>query len=140
MMRSLYLSALLILSAVPAAHAAPDMMEGMWEITTKMEIPGMPQGMAMPPMTHTQCITKSDMIPRDTEQSRDCTINHEVNGNTVTWTIKCDGEAGDVVGNGKVTYHKDRFDGEMVMTVEEGGETMQITNRMSGRRIGDCKR
>lgn len=139
MMRSLYLSALLILSAVPAAHAAPDMMEGMWEITTTMEIPGMPQDMA-PPVTHTQCITKSNMIPHDTEQSQDCTTNHEVNGNTVTWTMKCSGELDGVVGKGKVTYRKDRFDGEMVMTVEEGGETMQITNRMSGRRIGDCKR
>ena len=34
--------------------------DGNWEITMTMDMPGMPQGMSMPPIKTTQCITKQD--------------------------------------------------------------------------------
>ena len=43
-----------------AVHAAaPNMREGMWEITMKMEMAGMPGG--MPPQVMKQCMTKKDV-------------------------------------------------------------------------------
>jgi Protein of unknown function (DUF3617) len=50
------------------------MKEGLWEITTKMKM----QGMDMPPVKHTQCITKDDLVPRGSQQpGQECEIADE---------------------------------------------------------------
>ena len=46
--------------ALPAA-AAPNMQPGMWEISTKSEMPGMPDMPAMPATTVRQCIRPADV-------------------------------------------------------------------------------
>src|SRR4051794_29256029 len=33
---------------------------GKWDVTVEMDMPGMPQGMTMPPMKMTQCITPQE--------------------------------------------------------------------------------
>jgi hypothetical protein len=118
------------------AASAMDMKEGLWEITTRMEMPGMP--MQMPPFKHTQCITSSDSVPQDKEagNNQDCTIkNTEVKGNTVTWEVHCISEGKPVKSTGRVTYKGDTFEGE-TRTEAEG---MNMIQKMSGRRIGNCK-
>ena len=40
--------------------AGVNIHEGLWEITTKMEIEGMP--MQMPARKHTQCLTEKNML------------------------------------------------------------------------------
>ena len=44
----------LCLSWTATAQSSSPMREGMWEVNTKMNIPGMGE---MPPMKHQQCIT-----------------------------------------------------------------------------------
>lgn len=66
-MNKKFLLSLIIMSSlicVSFAVAAPDMKEGLWEITvtSKMEMPGMT--MPMPPVKYTQCLTKNDFEPR----------------------------------------------------------------------------
>ena len=39
-------------------------------------------------------------------------------------------------GSGEVTYHGDTMEGSMVMAIS--GTNMQITNTITGRRIGNC--
>lgn len=81
-------SIVVIFMAVSFLHpslsfAEPDMREGLWEITVKMDMPGMP--MQMPAMTHTQCITKKDLIPQKPEKNQDCkTISSKTSDNTVS--------------------------------------------------------
>jgi hypothetical protein len=121
------------------AGAEPNMQEGLWEITSSMEMPGMP---SMPPMKHTQCLTKKDLVPQSQEKAQDCKITQTgTSGNTVTWSMKCSGEEGAMEGTGKVTYSGDTFQGTMTMTMQdpEQGGKMQLTQRMSGRRVGNCK-
>ena len=124
------------------AFAGVDLHEGLWEITTKMEMQGMP--MQMPARKHTQCLTKKNMlktmVPKEQDQGEECKItDQKISGNTVTWTMKCKGEDAMEV-TGKTTYHGDTFEGTITMipnNPEEG--KMKMINHISGRRIGECK-
>ena len=130
-MLSLFLSGL--------AFAEPNMQEGMWEMTMKTEMPGMP--MEMPPMKFNQCLTKKDLVPQKKEKNEDCKmISTKVDGNTVTWVAKCIMKDGTIDSTGKITYKGNGFDGviKAVMNTKDTGK-MEVTQHMSGRRIGDCK-
>lgn len=131
-----------LLSVIPLrADAEPDLRDGMWEITTTMDMPAMPSGTA--PIKHTQCITKQNAVPKTEDlQQQNCTMSTpRISGNTVTWTVECKGEDGPVKGSGHITYHGDTFEGTLTMTIQEpeqhGG--FQIVHRMRGKRIGECK-
>jgi hypothetical protein len=125
-----------------AAFAGVNLHEGLWEITSKMEMPGM--SMQMPARKHTQCLTKKNMlktmVPKEQTQEEECKItDQKISGNTVTWTMKCSGEdAMDV--NGKTTYNGDTFKGTITMISNDPDEgKMKIINHISGKRIGECK-
>ena len=128
-----------ILSAVSISFAGsgPNMQEGLWEITIKMEMPGMP--VSMSPMIHTQCITNEDMVPRGSQQGQqgeECKITKtKVEGDTVTWTMECDSPEGKARTTGKITYSGDTFKGTTKMTMQG----MEMIQHLSGRRIGNCK-
>jgi hypothetical protein len=125
-----------VLSAVliSSAGSGPNMQEGLWEITIKMEMPGMPA--SMPQMTHTQCITNENIVPRSSQQAEECKITEtKVDGDTVTWTMECDSPEGKARATGKITYSGDTFKGTIKMTMQ-GMETIQ---HLSGQRIGNCK-
>lgn len=127
-------TALLLASLfLPAAvlWAGPNMKEGLWEITTRMEV----EGISMPPQTHTQCLTKEDMIPRYSQPGQECKITKQVTeGDTVSWVAKCETEEGTTSIKGKVTYKGNSFEG--VITMKQGGEEM--TSYISGHWIGEC--
>lgn len=124
---------LVLLAVVPGAPAGPDMISGMWEITTKWEVPGMP--MEMPAVTFTQCLNRENMVPRPGGEGSGCTITHaEAQGSSVAWDVECTGSGQNAKGKGKVTYMNDSFTGGM--TLESEGVT--TTHYLSGRRIGDC--
>lgn len=121
------------------AFAAPDMQEGMWEMTFETKMEGMP--MAPMKMKHKQCLTKKDMVPQKQEKGQDCkTTNTQMSGDTVSWAIICKDKNGTTEGSGKITYKGNKFDGTMNMTMTSAkGEKMKMSQKMGGQRIGDCK-
>lgn len=135
MLRRLFvISATLVIAvSISFAGSGPDMQEGLWEITSKMKM----RGMDMPSYTHTQCITKKDLVPQSSQPGQECKIsNYKIEGNTVTWSIQCSTQDGEMTGTGRITYSGDSFEGTMKMIM--GGSGMEMTTYMSGRRIGDC--
>ncbi len=125
---------MLILIGVPASYGV-DMKDGLWEITSKIEMPGMP--IAMPPQTFRQCLTKDNMIPRKEDGNQDCKVlDQKIKGNTVSWTIRCNSPEGTYLMKGETTYNRESFTGEMQMTTPDGTEMIQ---HMKGHRIGKCK-
>jgi hypothetical protein len=124
------------------AFAGLNLHEGLWEITTKMEMEGM--AMQMPARKHTQCLTKKNMlktmVPKEQTQEEECKItDQKVSGNTVTWAMKCSGKATMEV-TGKTTYRGDTFEGSMIMiSTDSDRGKMKIINHISGKRIGECK-
>jgi len=126
---------LIVVASISIADSVPDMEEGLWEITTKVSMPGM----SMPPVTNTQCLTKKDLVPESSQPGQECNITDvKVVGNTVSWTMQCKSQGTEMKGTGNMTYSGNSFKGTMKMTVK-GEEGMEMISNMSGRRIGDCK-
>ncbi len=141
MLKKLFIiGAVCLTTALPPALAADGpARQGQWQITVKTEIPGMP--MAMPPMTHTQCVSDENAIPQQAEPNQECQVlENKVEGNRLTWKMVCqDGETR-AESAGSITYAGDTFAGAVETVITEPGETpMTVTNKMTGKRVGDCR-
>ena len=139
MKKGIMLSLFMLLVSAPALFAAPpNMQEGKWEITMAMEVEGVP--FPMPPMKHTQCITKKDLednkktLPSGSNKKDDCEVKDmKTAGNTTTWSLVCkDGTR----GTGEITYKGTTYTSTMKLVTSDGART---TNKITARRIGDCK-
>ncbi len=140
MLKTIFTIAALALSVIFAglAAGAPNMQDGKWEITTKIEMEGLPVN--MPPQKHTICMTKQNAVPQKQEKSDECKMTeNRVVGDTVYWTVQCHTKDGSTEGKGKITYKGNSFDGIFTMTGKQGGEKINMKNHMSGKRIGECK-
>jgi hypothetical protein len=121
---------LLFLFSVALSSAVPNMEEGLWEMTTTVDMPGMPSKS----FTHTTCLTREKAVPQTAESG--CTIKDvKTQGNTVTWAVVCK----EGTSAGKVTYAGTTMEGFTETTVKTNGNTMTMKSRMKGKRIGPCK-
>ena len=138
MKRAILMAAILCLAA-PAAAAGPNMTDGQWEVTMKMDMPGLP--FAMPPIVYKSCITSKDAVPRQQDKNQECTTsNTEVTGDTVAWVVDCTDKKGNKThSTGRITYRQDTFDGTVIMaTVPARPGDQPMAMKMTGRRIGAC--
>ena len=131
--------AFLAIPAAVSAQAPPNMEEGNWEITSKMEMEGMP--FAMPATKHNQCMTKKDMVPDGSRKGQECTVKEQkVTGNTLTWRIQCKDKEGTMDGEGRITWAGKTYEGTMkARMTEKGGEVMNMNFQYQGRHTGPCK-
>ena len=129
--------ALLILFGTTACTASPILEDGEWEMTTQMEMSGIPGGMPpMPPMTHRQCLSNDMMVPTQERQNQDCEkMKQDISGNTVTWSMRCTTNGVVSKMNGSSTYSGDTMKGTMHMTTQG----MEMTSHVTGKRLGPCK-
>lgn len=122
------------------AWAMPlNLQPGFWEITTRIEVPGVP--IALPPQTVRRCYTKKDvesMLRPGPRQIQNCEIrDQKIEGNRVSWKMDCRG-ANAMTGTGNVTVSSTSFQGTIRGRMTQGGATMEMNQAVSGRRIGDC--
>lgn len=130
-------AALLCCAFALPVWAEPNLQDGKWEITTQLQMPGLP--FAPPPMKFTRCLTKKDAVPQQNEPQSNCRmISSDVQGDTVFWVMECKDQHGTTRSNGQVTYHKDSFEGAVNVTTS-GKDAATMTSKMSGRRLGNCK-
>jgi len=126
----------LIMTAFTSAYADVDLHAGMWEITSKIEMSGIP--VKIPKMKVSQCINKENIIPKTNQKVNEhCSIaEQKIEGNTVTWKINCGGK---VESQGSVTYHGDTFNG-LINTQSEVPSMgmMTMTIQLTGKRTGEC--
>lgn len=135
--KRLFVSAILV-SLIWIVNASAEIKYGLWDITTKMEIKGMPN--QMPPISVRQCTTKNDPVPKSDTKGSECkTKDHKVSGDTVTYTIECTGKDSFVLTSGKMIHKGNTFDGTSTTNIKTKGQPeMQMTNKMSGKYIGPC--
>jgi len=134
---------LLFLTLLPVqAFAAGAMRPGLWEVTTRMEMAGMP--MQMPAHTVRHCYTRQDIekgertVPRSDDKN--CKIkNYKFRGNTATWSIVCTGR-GAMSGTGTMTTRATSFSGKSTFKMRDNGENMDMVSHITGKRVGDCKK
>jgi len=121
--------------ALPGTVAAQAKDE-LWEVTTKMEMPGMP--MAMPPQVTRQCVAKSKGDEGYIPSRENCKVlDTKRTGNRVTFKMACTGKDA-MDANGEIVFGTGSYDGRMQMTMKAEGQTMTMNNTFSGKRVGDC--
>ena len=129
------IASLLALLATAAMAAGTDEL---WEITTRMEMPGMP--MAMPGQTQQVCKPKGQgqndpLAPNKNDNCKMVDMQHR--GNTSTFKMECSGK-NPMKGEGEMTHLGDSYNGKMHMTGKMEGEDVDMTQTFSGKKIGTC--
>jgi len=109
-----------------------------WEITSKMEMPGMPPEMAgmmgsMGAQKQKVCLAKGQQAdPAATSKDDNCTISDmRQSGNTVKFNMKCTGKDA-MTGSAELTHTPNNFTQKIKM--RQDGEDMLMTS--TGKRIG----
>ena len=140
--RTVALTALLTLfAAFPAAGQVGYRVDAqgkdeLWDVTSKMEMPGMP--MAMPAQTHRVCVEKGSddaAVPK----RDDCRVlESRRTGNKVTYRMACKSGKDDYTATGESTWSGNTYQGKMQMVGKMQGEQMDMTMTYSGTRAGNC--
>jgi hypothetical protein len=112
-----------------AAHAKPGEY---WEVTSKMEMAGMP--FAMPPTTHKVCIARdAEKNPENTSGDKTCKMTDvKTVGNKTTWKARCEHNGEVTTGVGEQINTANSYRGTMKMS----SKGMSMTMRLSGKRLG----
>ncbi|MBK5273541.1 MAG: DUF3617 family protein [Desulfuromonadales bacterium] len=128
--------ALLLTASLPTVSlAAGEMKEGLWELTTSMELPGMP--MKMPPQVAKHCYTREEVSDQKKVISRDkeCTVtDFTTTGNKVTWKMTCTGKNAGTF-SGETVFKADSYVSNMKMQTQGQNMTMKV----NAKRLGNCK-
>jgi Protein of unknown function (DUF3617) len=136
---ALFLAGAALLSATATA-ATPNMKAGMWEVTTTMEMDGMPN--KIPPTTIKHCVTPEDVAKTNPVLPKNdkCEVKMDKGDSAkMSWSMQCTGDRA-MNGSGSITFNGDSYAGNMDVTVNAGGRAMHMTNNYTGRRIGDCSK
>lgn len=130
------LSALLLAGVAGSAVAAP--VEDKWEITTSMEMVGMP--FAMPPTKQLVCLpqnqpTSEKMVP----VKENCKMTKfTTSGNTSKFHVECPPPE-QMSGDGEFTQlGKDAYKGSMAIKGKMEGESVDMKMTYAGKKLGVC--
>lgn len=129
-----------LLGSLAAHGAGPAMQPGLWEITTKTEMPGMP--VAMPPQTFKHCYRAEDVADskKTVPMDKGCKLDELTStGNSSSWKVNCNMDGQAMTGQGKITYSGQSYTGTSQMSGNMRGMAMKMNVAYSGRRIGECK-
>ena len=130
--RTLVASALVSLAQIVHAQGAGDL----YEVTVKMEMAGMP--MQMPAITQRNCVKKggndADLVPHQ----ENCKVTDvKRTGNRMTFALACTGRDA-MKGTGDFTFAGDGYSGQIRLMGKMENEDVQMTQAITGRRIGAC--
>ena len=128
-----------VLLALPLTLAAAGLSPGLYEYTIKMNMAGMPD---MPAQTSQRCLTpkevegnKSFEMPPD--RNSDCQVKNQTqSGNQFSYIVACT-KPQKMDGAVKGTFTATSM--TMDMNVTMAGAPGPMTQKMTMRRLGDCK-
>ena len=126
-----------VMFAAFCVSAVAQEKDELWDITMKMDMPGMP--MAMPAHTSRVCVAKGandeNYLPK---QQGDCrNVESKRIGNKYTFKMICDG-TNKMTGVGEITFADGAYDGRMQMTGTMEGQPMNMNQTYTGKRVGSC--
>jgi hypothetical protein len=138
--RALALAAGMLVAATATSQVGyrvdPQGKDELWDVTSKMEILGMP--IAMPAQTHRVCAEKGNdagMVPK----REGCTIaDVKRAGNSVTYRMTSKDGRNDYTATGESTATQSGYQGKMRMAGKLEGEQMEMAMSYSGARAGNC--
>lgn len=130
-----------ILGACLAPLVLAEGKDALWELTTRMEMPGMPpemKGMKIPgmsgPQKQTICLAEGKKY--ESEKQKDCKVlDQSQSGRITKMTVQCkDG----TMRMEREEINKDHWRAKMEMTSSRGGREGQMTMFEEAKRIGSC--
>ncbi|SFN12710.1 Protein of unknown function [Formivibrio citricus] len=143
-MKAYLVAALIAVPAIALAADKPDMTEGLWEITSKVNMPGMP--MQMPAHTMQHCFTKEDIakgdktVPQNQQSDQKCDmVERRMTGNKLNYKMVCSGK-NKMTMTGEVIYSRTSYRGTSQMDMVQNGQPMRMTTEYSAKRLGNCKK
>lgn len=114
----------------------PQGKDELWDVTSKMEMPGMP--FAMPAQTNRVCIAKGNdagTIPR----SEGCTVvDSKRTGSKFAYRMSCKSGNNDYTATGETTSTGNGYQGTMHMVGKMDGQQMEMSTSYTGARSGNC--
>ena len=126
--------AVLIAALAASLPVSAQGKDELWEISSKMDMPGMP--MAMPAQVNRVCVGKNrkdeDLVPK---QSNCRVVDSKRVGSKYTYKMECTGNE-PMTMVGEMTFGTNAYDGQMRMTMTKTNDTMNMA--VSGKRVGDC--
>lgn len=142
MVRAALVGLVALLTLVWVGGVSAEMKEGLWEITTKANLKGMPGMSMMPATTIKHCFTKQDIAPKPHSQpGQECKIKEQrVIGDTATYAMVCTSQDGGVMEtSGKMTFKGNSFAGSTLTKIKgKGHQDMEMSSNTSGRYLGAC--
>lgn len=138
-MKKIFIIWAVLLSMLWTTTAWAEFKEGLWEITTQIEMKGMPP---MPPSTIRQCITQKEPVPETGDKNTECKItNQKVSGDTVSYTVECKSSEGTMIVTGKSTYTGTTMNGTSTTVFKINGQPdMQMDGKTTGKYVGACSK
>lgn len=126
---------LLLCVTLLSAHAYAATGE-YWEVTNKMEMPGMP--FSMPATTNKVCIGKGqENDPGKSAGDKNCKMTDvKTSGNKTTWKVTCDHNGEIMTGSGEQTSSASGYEGKMQFSGKSHGRDNNMSMVYSGKRIG----
>ncbi len=125
---------------VGGAHAAGPggMRPGLWETTIQTNMGGAKPFVTRACVTAKQLEDPKGAVPKMDDAKMKCEqLDYKTSGSTVSWKLRCSGEMA-MEGSGQMTASADSYTGKMDMTMKMQGQSMNMNQTMSGRRLGDC--
>jgi Protein of unknown function (DUF3617) len=108
----------------------------LWETTVKMEMPGMP--MSMPAQTHRMCLSKQAGDDKFIPRQENCKVTDtRRTGNTQHFKMVCSGKNA-MTAEGDLTLAGTGYSGKMRMSGKMEGQSMEMSQTFSGKKLGDC--
>lgn len=122
----------------PAALAAVDAQDGLWELGIVMRV----EGRILGPYMRKQCVTREDVQNPSrlfAESAGSCEYtNLRQFGNQLTFNVRCSEDV-PLSGTGQVEYSADRIRGNMVLDAQlPQGPSVETESEISGKRLGAC--
>ena len=127
-----HLSAVVAVTACLFSVSATSAPGEYWEMTSKMEMEGMP--FAMPANTMKVCIPKGgEKDPGKTSGDKDCQMTDiKTVGNKTTWKMRCNKDGEVMTGKGEQTTTGNSYQGKMQVTSRD----MNMATVYSGKKLG----
>ena len=131
-------TALFVAFALACFPARADIGEGNWELEVTTMMPGAPSA----PVKQTQCMSADDA--KDPANliggpGPGCAFsNRRDDGSTFSFDIACAAGA-PLSGSGTLRYAHDSLDGQIVVHMKQGDQTVEVRSLLKARRLGPCR-
>ncbi|MGL6070183.1 DUF3617 domain-containing protein [Craterilacuibacter sp.] len=128
-----------LLALASPVFAASVMQPGLWEISTRIQIPGVKIG--IPPVLTRQCFTATQLKENGhpLPLANGCRIkDHQHSGVTTRWNMQCQLEHGIVDARGEIRYGSASYQGSARFSDNTGGQLHTIVHQYTGKRLGAC--